>query len=131
MIGKRKKLSIQFKKIKMIKDNKIRYEFLIFNEDTTLILENPLSIVFINEGIDPVAPFGNVTINRNLILIPRWRAIASSQSPPLNLTDYFADYKLELYNQPNQVDSTQYTIQFKGGSSALNRLVVICKYRTI
>lgn len=109
---------------------KIRYEFLIFNTDSTLILENPLSVEFINTCPDPNPAFGDVFINKSIRLVPRWRAIASPLGPPLIAGQYSDDYKLTLHNNLNEIDVTQYQIRFRQGT-LFNRLIVIVKYNVV
>lgn len=114
----------------MEKKRKIRYEFLIFSTDSTLILENPLSVEFINTSPDTNPAFGDVIINQFIRLVPRWRAIASSLGPALVPFNYSDDYKLTLNNNINEIDVTQYQIRFRS-PSLLNRLIVIVKYNVV
>ena len=114
----------------MEKLQKIRYEFLVFNTDSTLILENPLSVEFINNSPEPNPAFGDCFINKSIRLVPRWRATASPLGPPLSAGQYSVDYKLTLNNNINEIDVTQYQIRFRVGT-LFNSLLVIVKYRVV
>lgn len=111
----------------MEKYQKVRYEFLVFNTNTTINLEKPLSVTFMNLTTESNPNFGDVNINRYIFLTPYWRSLGSSQSVPLGVAQYGFPYIIKLENNKNEIDVTQYTIQFRG-TSVGNRLVVIVKY---
>jgi hypothetical protein len=110
----------------------IKREFFVFNSDATLVLENPLSIEFINcyNGTF-VSNDGEVVINNTIILTPFWKTLGLSGNPALTPPMFSTPYSLILNNNENEQDTTQYTIRFKGGLITENRLFVIVKYRKV
>lgn len=110
----------------------IKREFFVFNSDATLVLENPLSVEFINcyNGI-AITNEGEVTINNSFVLTPYWRSLGLSGSPLLNPLLFASPYKLTLNNNADEQDTTQYTIRFFNNNNTTNRLFVIVKYRKV
>lgn len=110
----------------------IKREFFVFNSDATLVLENPLSVEFINcyTGI-AITNEGEVTINNSLVLIPYWRSLGLSGNVLLQPPQFASPYTIKLDNNNNEQDTTQYTIRFNGNVITENRLFVIVKYRKV
>lgn len=108
----------------------IKREFFIFSTDQTLVLENPLSIEFVNcyNGAGATQE-GQVTINNAFVLTPFWKTLGLSGSAVIiPSSDSSSPYFLTLNNNPDEQDNTQYTIRFFNNSTQ-NRLFVIVKYR--
>jgi hypothetical protein len=108
----------------------IRREFFVFNTDQTLVLENPLSIQFINcyNGIGATQE-GQVIINNTFVLTPYWKSLGFSGSAIIvPAFDSASPYFLNLENNLNEQDATQYTIKFFNNNPS-NRLFVIVKYK--
>jgi hypothetical protein len=109
----------------------IKREIFIFNTDQTLVLENPLSVQFINcyNGI-LLTNEGEVTINNSFVLIPYWRSLGLSGNTLLQPPQFASPYFLTLENNADEQDTTQYTIRFNNNNTN-NRLFVIVKYRKV
>lgn len=91
----------------------IRNEFIQITNDQILDLEDPIEITFYNVGD------ANVIINGTYQL-------AHIQTIIGGATNF--EYKLNLKNNPNEIDRTRYHIRFIGGAPIARRLVVIAKY---
>lgn len=109
----------------------IKREFFVFNADSTLVLENPLSIQFINcyNNIS-ITNEGDVTINNSLVLTPYWKSLGLSGNVLLQPPQFASPYQITLNNNADEQDTTQYTIRFNNKSTG-NRLFVIVKYRKV
>lgn len=109
----------------------IKREFFIFNTDQTLVLENPLSVQFINcyNGIS-ITNDGEVTINNSFVLTPFWKTLGLSGNPIIQPPQFASPYLLTLENNEDEQDTTQYTIRFANNNTN-NRLFVIVKYRKV
>jgi hypothetical protein len=109
----------------------IKREFFVFNTDSTLVLENPLSVQFINcyNGIS-ITSEGEVTINNSLVLTPYWKSLGLSGNTLLQPPQFASPYQITLNNNPDEQDTTQYTIRFNNNNTG-NRLFVIVKYRKV
>tara|TARA_R110002126_G_scaffold64116_6_gene164362 strand:- start:337 stop:675 length:339 start_codon:yes stop_codon:yes gene_type:complete len=109
----------------------IKREFFVFNTDSTLVLENPLSVEFINgyNGI-AITNEGEVTINNSFVLVPYWKSLGLSGSALLQPPQFASPYFLTLNNNSDEQDTTQYTIRFNNNNTG-NRLFVIVKYRKV
>ena len=109
----------------------IKREFFVFNTDSTLVLENPLSVQFINcyNGIS-ITNEGDVTINNSLVLTPYWKSLGLSGNVLLQPPQFASPYQITLNNNADEQDTTQYTIRFNNNNTA-NRLFVIVKYRKV
>ena len=109
----------------------IKREFFVFNTDSTLVLENPLSVQFINcyNGIS-ITNEGDVTINNSLVLTPYWKSLGLSGNVLLQPPQFASPYKITLNNNADERDTTQYTIRFNNNNTG-NRLFVIFKYRKV
>lgn len=107
---------------------KTRREFLVFNTNQTLVLENPLSVEFYNfYDLPTINQDGDVTINNTLTLIPYWRSLGLSGSAILSPQFFASLYYFKVENNPNELDVTQYQIRFFNNSTG-NKLIVIVKY---
>lgn len=95
-------------KIKYIKN-----EFIQVNQDKILVLDNPIEVTFINNGANEVTINGIYTLS-NLVSIQT------------GLTRF--DYKLNLKNNLNEVDTTVYHIRFLNPDPTSRKLTVIAKY---
>jgi hypothetical protein len=108
----------------------IKREFFVFSSDQTLVLENPLSVHFINcyNGAGATQE-GQCIINNSMVLTPFWKTLGFSGSAVIvPAFDSASPYELKLENNDNEQDTTQYTIRFFNNSTQ-NRLFVIVKYR--
>jgi hypothetical protein len=110
----------------------IKREFFVFNSDSTLVLENPLSVEFINcyNGI-LLTNEGDVTINNSLVLTPYWKSLGLSGNVLLQPPQFASPYSIKLENNEDEQDTTQYTIRFFNNNNTTNRLFVIVKYRKV
>tara|TARA_R110000868_G_scaffold234622_1_gene488340 strand:- start:253 stop:591 length:339 start_codon:yes stop_codon:yes gene_type:complete len=108
---------------------KIVREFYTYSQNATLVLNNPISIQFINcyDGIQ-VANEGQVTINNVFTLVPYWKSLGLAGSPLIQPNDFASPYFLNLENSINENDVTEYKIRFAGNYPE-NRLFVIVKYK--
>jgi hypothetical protein len=108
----------------------IKREFFVFSTDQTLVLENPLSVEFINcyNGVGATQE-GQCIINNAFVLTPFWKTLGFSGSAVIvPAFDSASPYQLTLNNNIDEQDTTQYTIRFFNNSTQ-NRLFVIVKYR--
>lgn len=88
------------------------YEFKVFTEPATLVLNNPAEITFINQGLG-----GGICIINNVIRL----------SPSNAVVQGIGDYNDRIVLRPNlnEQDTTDYNIRWQG---AIGELIVICKY---
>ena len=109
----------------------IKREFFVFSTDSTLVLENPLSVEFINcyNGIS-ITSEGEVTINNSLVLTPFWKTLGLSGNVLLQPPQFSTPYSVKLENNEDEQDTTQYTIRFNNNNTS-NRLFVVVKYRKV
>lgn len=88
------------------------YEFKVFTEPATLVLNNPAEITFINQGLG-----GGICIINNVI------RLNNSNNVINGIADYYD--RITLRPNINEIDTTDYNIRWQG---AVGQLVVICKY---
>jgi len=88
------------------------YEFKVFTEPATLVLNNPAEITFINQGLG-----GGICIINNVI------RLSTSADVVQGIGDY--NDRITLRPNLNETDTTDYNIRWQG---SIGQLVVICKY---
>ena len=91
----------------------IRNEFIQITNDQILDLDDPIEITFYNVG------------DADVIINGTYR-LADIQAIIGGTTNF--EYKLNLKNNPGEVDRTKYHIRFGVGLPSARRLVVIAKY---
>ena len=106
---------------------KYRYQFYEVSTDTTLVLENPSYIKFINIGQLPSGiGLGMICTINNIFQLSTWGNILQIQGGAFGfVTECQFPYELELKGEAGEIDVKQYQIKFSGG---VGRLFVICKY---
>ncbi len=87
------------------------YDFKVYTESGTLVLNNPAEITFINQN-----PSGTTIIINNVIRL----------APSSQVFQGLADYSDRITLRPNlnEIDTTDYNVRIQPGSA----LIVICKY---
>jgi len=102
---------------------KYRYQFYEVSQDTTLVLENPSYIKFVNVGQLPAGlGVGMIATINNVFQLS---TIGNNLQPTIFATEAGFPSELELWNEDDAIDVKQYTIKFTG---TIGRLFVICKY---
>ena len=106
---------------------KYRYQFYEVSQDSTLVLENPSYIKFINIGQLPGGVgLGMIATINNVFQLSTFGNILQIQGGAFGfLNESQFPYELELKNEDDGIDVKQYKIKFSG---TIGRLFVICKY---